>query len=229
MPDAENGSHRGSNPDPHLNPARTPADIEAESFRIIDAEVPEPRPFTGLAWSVVRRMIHTTADFELLELVRISPGALEAGVAALMASASILTDTEMARAGIPARRTEPLGCRVRCLMRDDRVGEMARAQGGTRARAAVDLAVDEGGADIWVVGNAPTALVRLLEHAGAGRTAPKLVVGMPVGFVNAAESKQLLMASGLEHVTIAGRKGGSALAACVVNALADAALERTAE
>lgn len=197
-----------------------PGEIEPRSLAIIDAEVPEPRPFSGAEWTVARRMVHTTADFDLLNHIRFHPGAVAAGMAALRAGADIVTDTRMAMSGIPARRLTPLGCRVRCLMDDERVAARAAAEGVTRAWAAVDEVMDGGGADIFVVGNAPTALYRLLERIGSGGRAPALIVGMPVGFVNAAESKELLMAQdAVPYVTVAGRKGGSSLAACVVNAL----------
>ena len=197
-----------------------PEEIEAESFRIIDSEVPEPRPFEGAQWQIVRRMIHTTADFELLKLVRFSENAVENGLRALGSKGVIVTDTEMAKRGIPVRRTDPLGCVVHCLMNDPRVVERAKSEGITRAKAAVDVAVEELKPDIWVVGNAPTALIRLVEHVDSGMEMPALVVGMPVGFVNAAESKALLMSREIPYISIEGRKGGSALAACVVNALA---------
>ena len=199
-----------------------PADIEARSMAIIDSEVPEPRPYQGGQWRIVRRMIHTTADFEMLDLVRFHPDAVEAGKAALKRGGLVVTDTEMARMGIPVRRMDPLGCSVRCLMNDARVMAMAAEKSTTRARAAVDVAAGELAPDIWVVGNAPTALIRLVELMERGEVSPALVVGMPVGFVNAAESKELLMAQDrVPYVTVQGRKGGSALAACVVNALAD--------
>jgi precorrin-8X/cobalt-precorrin-8 methylmutase len=206
------------------------ADIEAESFRIIDAEASEPRPFDALQWQVVRRMIHTTADFEMLALTRFHPLAMEAGVAALARGCRLFTDTEMARAGIPERRMSRLGCSVDCLMRAPEVMELSQAQGITRARAAIDYAVERLRPDIYVIGNAPTALLRLLEHIDAGRARPVLVVGMPVGFVNAAESKDLLMAQdAVPYIAVAGRKGGSALAASAVNALAEIALRRKEE
>lgn len=201
-----------------------PEDIEAESFRIIDSEVPEPRPFAGAQWEIVRRMIHTTADFEMLELVRFHVNAVENGLDALRGGAVIVTDTEMAKRGIPVRRLDPLGCTVRCLMNDNRVVARAKAEGITRAKAAVDVAVAEIKPEIYVVGNAPTALIRLVEHVDAGLEPPKLVVGMPVGFVNAAESKALLMSRDIPYISVEGRKGGSALAASVVNALAVLAL-----
>lgn len=205
------------------------ADIETESLRIIDSEVPEPRPYQGDEWRVVRRMIHTTADFEMLKLVRFHPRAVEAGVNALSGGCVIVSDTEMARAGMPERRLTPLGCRVRCLMRDPEVLATSEREGITRARAAMDFAVASIRPAIYVIGNAPTALLRLLEHIEAGQAAPALIVGMPVGFVNAAESKALLLAqSAVPFIAIEGRKGGSALAACAINALAEIALARCA-
>lgn len=205
-----------------------PMDIERESMRIIDAEVPEPRPFAGAQWLVVRRMIHTTADFELLDLARFSPGAVQAGVAALAAGCALFTDTHMARCAIPLRRLAPLGCSIACFMDDPEVAGRARSEGITRARAAVDHAAGRMDGAILVVGNAPTALLRILEHVQAGRMAPALVVGMPVGFVNAAESKELLMAQdAIPYITIAGRKGGSSLAASVINALLKLAREKS--
>ena len=197
-----------------------PEDIEAESFRIIDSEVSEPRPFQGAQWEIVRRMIHTTADFEMLSLARFREGAVESGLNALKNGAVIVTDTEMARRGMPVRRLDPLGCAVHCLMNDPRVIERARLEGITRAKAAVDVAVSELKPDIWVVGNAPTALIRLVEHVDNGAAKPALVVGMPVGFVNAAESKELLMSRDIPWISVRGRKGGSALAASVINAMA---------
>jgi len=201
----------------------SPDEIETESLRIIDAEVPEPRPFSGEKWQIVRRMIHTTADFELLKLVRFHPDAVCSGLQALRSGAIIMTDTEMARQGIPVRRIEPLGATVRCLMNDERVVARARAGNITRATAAVDLAVDMAADEsrplIFVVGNAPTALIRLVEHLDRGMPCPALVVAMPVGFVNAAQSKALLMSRTVPFIAVEGRKGGSALAASVINAL----------
>lgn len=214
---------------PEILDIRRGEDIEAESMRIIESEVPEPRPFAGGEWLVVRRMIHTTADFGLLQQVCFHPRAVEAGKRALAAGCTLVTDTEMCRAGIPERRMAALGCTVRCLMRDPEVLTLAQAQGVTRARAAVDCAVERidppRGPAIWVIGNAPTALLRLLELVAGGRAEPALVIGMPVGFVNAAESKALLLAqSRIPYIVVEGRKGGSPLAASAVNALAEMVL-----
>ncbi len=202
-----------------------PAEIERRSFEIIDAEVPEPRPYKGAQWEIVRRLIHTTADFELLSLVRFHPKAVEAGLNALRSGCHIVTDTQMAKKGIPYRRLDPLGCVSACFMNDPEAAARANRENITRALAAMDKAAGIEGPVIHVIGNAPTALLRLLELVERGRVAPELIVGMPVGFVNAAESKALLMAqTEIPYIAIEGRKGGSALAAATVNALAEIAL-----
>ncbi|UZP69180.1 precorrin-8X methylmutase [Desulfovibrio mangrovi] len=208
-----------------LQPYFAPDTIEARSFEIIDSEVPEPRPFTGHLWEIARRLIHTSADFDLLNHLTIHPAAVAAGLAALRSGCTVFTDTEMARSGIPLRRMEPLGCRVQCLLNRPDVVAAAKANGTTRAHAAMDAVRAELGGSIMAIGNAPTALIRLMEHLDAGGEAPALVIGMPVGFVNAAESKELLVGqSVVPFIAIRGRKGGSPLAAATVNALAEIAL-----
>ncbi len=203
-----------------------PEDIESRSFSIIESEVPHPRGFEGAEWLVVRRMIHTSADFELLDLVRFHEEAVAAGVEALERGGLVVTDTEMARAGISTGRLETLGCRVACRMRDPAVAEQARSRGLTRASAAVDAALPDLDGAVYAVGNAPTALLRLLDLIQQEACRPALVVGMPVGFVNAAESKDLLLRQArVPYITVQGRKGGSALAAAAVNQLAALALE----
>jgi precorrin-8X/cobalt-precorrin-8 methylmutase len=216
------GEPMPSLPKPMLNPA----EIEALSLSIIEEEARRPAEFSDDEWTVVKRMIHTTADFDLAELTRFHSDALSAGKAALSSGATIITDTNMARCGIPLRRMEPLGCKVLCLMDDPFVMEEAARLGITRAHVAVDEGLKRHPDAVFVIGNAPTALLRLLEKIEAGEALPSLVVGMPVGFVNAAESKDLLMAQDkVAYVSIKGRKGGSALAACVVNALAQMLLD----
>ena len=207
-----------------LKSASEPGDIEKQSFAIIDSEVPEPRPYQGSEWLVVRRMIHTTADFELLNLVRFHPDAISKGIEALLTGCLIVTDTEMARMGITLRRMDQLGCRVECYMNDPVVIESAQREKTTRAFAAVNFAVSRLNGGIYVIGNAPTALMRLLKWIEEGKCSPSLILGMPVGFVNAAESKEMLMEqTEIPYISINGRKGGSALAACVVNQLAEIA------
>ena len=203
-----------------------PGDIEAQSFAIIDREAGD-HGFGTAEWSIVRRMIHTSADFDYIKNVRIHARALASGKAALKAGARIVTDTRMAQMGIPLRRLEPFGASIMCLMDDPGVAEQAKRNGTTRAVAAVDLAVESGPPEIFVIGNAPTALFRLLEHIEAGRVSPALVVGLPVGFVNAAESKQALSRTDIPHITALGRKGGSNVAASAINALAELCLEES--
>ncbi|MBW1943481.1 MAG: precorrin-8X methylmutase [Deltaproteobacteria bacterium] len=213
--------------DLNLGSSLNPGNIEKKSFAIIESEVPEPRPFQGEEWQVVRRMIHTTADFELLSMVKFHPNAIKSGVGALKSGCLVITDTEMACMGIPMRRMQPLGCRVKCYINDPDVIENAQREKSTRASAAVDHVLSRLNGGIYVVGNAPTALLRLLKRLKEGKCNPALIIGMPVGFVNAAESKEMLIGqAGIPYITIKGRKGGSAIAACVINQMAEIALEK---
>lgn len=209
-----------------LDPACTPAAIEARSFAIIDAEIPEPRPFSGPLWRVARRCVHTLGDTDIVSDLRLSPQGLDAGVAALLAGRTVFTDTRMAAAGLPSRRLEPLGVTVTPLMALPGLMELARSRGITRSRAGIEIIAEKMAGNIVVIGNAPTALLGLLDTLDKGAAPPALIVGMPVGFVNAAQSKELLHHSPWPHFTLLGRKGGSAVAAACVNALADLALER---
>jgi precorrin-8X/cobalt-precorrin-8 methylmutase len=173
-------------------------------------------------------MIHASADFELLSLVRIHSRAIEQGVAALQSGARVITDTEMARSGITARRIQELGASVQCCLNDPGVREEAREKKMTRSALAVERACQVQGRSIFVIGNAPTALFRLLELIRENRAEPDLVVGMPVGFVGAAESKEHLMRQDrVPWITIRGRKGGSPLAAACLNSLAELALSQS--
>ncbi|WDP90818.1 MAG: precorrin-8X methylmutase [Desulfobacter sp.] len=196
-----------------------PQEIEDLSFEIITGEAGD-HGFNGTEWPVVRRMIHTSADFEYIETVRFNGNAVEEGVKAIQAGCRIVTDTNMARVGTRKKEIQHFGGSVACLMGDPDVAETAKKNGTTRALAAVDIACDTLGAGIYVVGNAPTALLRLIEQIKAGNVSPALVVGFPVGFVNAAESKDALMELDIPYITNKGRKGGSNIAASVVNALA---------
>jgi precorrin-8X/cobalt-precorrin-8 methylmutase len=195
-----------------------PHEIEALSFKIIDAEVGD-HGFPADQWQVVRRVIHTTADFDWQTMIRLHPQAIAGGVAAIRRGCTIVTDTHMARTGIRRRDLKRFGAAVNCYMTDERVHAAAAREHITRARAAVDVAAPEIGGGIFVVGNAPTALLRLIELIEEGAADPALVVGLPVGFVNAAESKARLMECDVPYITNVGRKGGSNVAAAVVNAL----------
>lgn len=196
-----------------------PSEIEALSFRIIDKEA-GPHQHNEKEWSIIRRMIHTSADFEYMHTIRIHPDAIEAGIGALHAGRNIVTDTNMARAGIRKGEIFRFGGSVECLIGDSTVAQVAKESGCTRAKAAVDAAVPMMKGGIYVVGNAPTALLRLIELIRSGEAEPSLIVGLPVGFVNAAESKIELERMEVPHITNVGRKGGSNVAASVVNALA---------
>jgi precorrin-8X/cobalt-precorrin-8 methylmutase len=203
-----------------------PAEIESLSFKIIEEEAGKH----GLAaeqWAIVRRLIHTTADFDYIKQTRFHGQAIEAGIAAISNGAAIVTDTRMAQAGITNTHLAPFGSEVHCFINDTTVITAAKGENITRAAAAVSRAKDllEGG--IAVIGNAPTALIELVRLFQQGEVRPALVVGMVVGFVNAAEAKELLMESGLVYITVAGRKGGSAVAAATVNALADLAAKKS--
>ena len=209
-----------------LDPACTPAEIENRSFAIIDAEIPEPRAFSGPLWQVARRCVHTLGDTDIVDDLRLSAQGLEAGVNALLAGCTVYTDTRMAAAGLPMRRLEPLGVTVTPLMALPGLAELAASRGTTRSRAGLESIAQNMGGNIVVIGNAPTALLGLLDVLAQGAQPPALIVGMPVGFVNAAQSKELLRQSSWPHFTLLGRKGGSAVAAACINALADIALAR---
>jgi precorrin-8X/cobalt-precorrin-8 methylmutase len=198
-----------------------PEEIETESFRIIDEEAVghgwgEPE------WQIVRRAIHTSADFEYARSMVFSDGAIEKAVAALKSGAGIVTDTNMALSGISKARIAAFGCTVTCHVADADVADAARQEGITRSIAAMRKAVSNPVNRIFVIGNAPTALFELLRLAADGKADPALIIGLPVGFVGAEESKNALAMAdhGIPFITNIGRKGGSNVAAAVVNALA---------
>jgi precorrin-8X/cobalt-precorrin-8 methylmutase len=183
--------------------------IEAESYRILRARV-DLSHLPALTRAVTERVVHASADVEYAETLLADEDTLRAGRAALLGGAALVCDTRMVAGGITRREaTVPL--------LDPRAAELAAAEGITRTAAAMRLAVAETGAGaVWVVGNAPTALFELLERQPRE---PALIVGLPVGFVGAAEAKAALAASGLPFVANRGEKGGSAVAAAAVNAL----------
>jgi precorrin-8X/cobalt-precorrin-8 methylmutase len=195
-----------------------PEDIERMSFDIIEKEAGD-HGFSRKTWPIVRRMIHTSADFDYIESVRFHPQAVDAGIAAIRGGKNIVTDTTMALSGVRKKSVEKFGGKVICYMADPTIGKKAGETGSTRAKHAVEAAVDDMEGGIYVVGNAPTALLRLLELIREKQAKPALVIGFPVGFVNAAESKEELLKSDIPFITNAGRKGGSNIAASVVNAL----------
>jgi precorrin-8X/cobalt-precorrin-8 methylmutase len=194
-----------------------PQEIERRSFAIIDAEV-GAHPYDPRQWPIVRRIIHTTADFEFATSTCFSPGAVAAGIAALRRGEKVLCDTNMVRAGVNKARLAEFGSDIVCHVAAPEIAAQARSEGVTRSLLAMRRGVAEG-CGLFLVGNAPTALFELLELARTGVARPSLVVGVPVGFVGAAESKEALLASNLPFITCRGRKGGSAIAAAILNAL----------
>ena len=194
-----------------------PADIEARSFEIIRSELPHPVP-DDLA-PVIIRAIHTSADFEYADSLCFSEGVMDIARKALKNGATIVTDTNMALAGINRGALEKLGCRKICFMADPEVAAAAKENGFTRAAASVDKAASITGPLIYAVGNAPTALIRLYEKISSGEMKPDLIIGVPVGFVNVVQAKELIMTAGVPYIVARGRKGGSNVAAAIVNAL----------
>jgi len=196
-----------------------PQDIEDLSFKIIEEEAGD-HGFSEKEWPIARRVIHTSADFEYVDNLRFHPEAIERGIAAIRAGKPIFTDTNMALSGIRKMEVKSFNGSVTCLVADPVVAATAKTEGITRSKAAVDAVAGKLDGAIYAVGNAPTALLRLLELVREGRIKPALIVGFPVGFVNAAESKaELLETAGVPYITNVGRKGGSNVAAAAVNAL----------
>ena len=195
-----------------------PGDIERRSFEIITEEL-GGRTFPPLEEPVVKRVIHTTADFSYADSLVFTHDAAHCALDALRAGATVLTDTNMALAGISKPALAKIGCQAVCYMADPDVAATARAAGTTRAVASMDKACGIEGPLIVAVGNAPTALLRLAELMDAGKIAPALVVGVPVGFVNVVEAKEELLARRVPAIVARGRKGGSTVAAAIMNAL----------
>lgn len=195
-----------------------PEEIERRSFEIITAEMGDA-PFSEAELPVVKRVIHTTADFDFAKNLYFSDAVVALAREALGSGCPVVTDTNMAKSGISVKTLEKFGGAVHCHVADADVGEVARRDGRTRSRAAVDKAVGLYGDAVYVFGNAPTALIRLCELMAEKKVGPKLVVGVPVGFVNVVESKELLIESGAPCIVARGRKGGSNVAAAIVNAL----------
>ena len=202
----------------------TPQEIEERSFAIIDQEA-GTHDHSSRHWAIVRRLIHTSADFDYQTQTRIHPEAVDAGIRVISTGGIIYSDTQMALAGIKKPELAQFGIQAHCMIADEAVARLAVDKGITRARAAVDAVVDKLENAIYVVGNAPTALFRLIDHVRIGLARPALIVGLPVGFVNAAESKAALLKMEIPYITNVGRKGGSNVAAAVINALLLMAIE----
>ncbi|HIS56053.1 MAG: precorrin-8X methylmutase [Lachnospiraceae bacterium] len=201
-----------------------PQEIEKRSFEIITELLGEKKldPENAL---VIKRAIHTTADFDYADHLKFSPHAVKMGMEAIRQGASIVTDTNMGKAGINKKKLARYGGQVYCFMADEDVAAMAKQNGTTRAVASMDKAASLKQDLIFAVGNAPTALIRLYELICEGRIAPRLIIGVPVGFVNVIQSKELIlnlekeMGIRVPYIIAEGRKGGSNVAAAICNAL----------
>lgn len=202
-----------------------PSEIEKRSFEIITEELKEMGkilcPETEL---IVKRCIHTSADFEYADSLVFTEGVVEKAKDAIRRGVPIITDTQMGKAGINKKRLAEYGSEVLCFMSDEDVAEMAKKNGTTRAVASMDKAANLFGDGtrpcIFAIGNAPTALIRLYELIQERKIKPALIIGAPVGFVNVIQSKELILSlKDTPYIVAEGRKGGSNVAAAICNAL----------
>ncbi|WP_186429238.1 precorrin-8X methylmutase [Clostridium sp. BSD9I1] len=203
---------------------KKPMDIEVKSFEIIGEEM-GPHNFDDRELKIIKRLIHTTADFEFKNITYIREGAIDSALDILKKGVTIYTDTNMAKSGINKAALKKLNCKVECFVDREDVAEVAKERGITRSMAAVEKAVEEG-VEFFVFGNAPTALFKLKELTLEGKANPKFIIGSPVGFVGASESKEEIEKMDTPMITIRGRKGGSNVAAAIVNALMYMIVER---
>ena len=195
-----------------------PGEIEKRSFEIISSEL-KPMTFGPKEELVVKRCIHTSADFDYADNLCFSENAVLKAMEAIKNGACIVTDTQMAKSGINKKRLAGYGGEVYCFMSDEDVAEEAKKNGTTRATACINKAMTIGKPLIFAIGNAPTALVRIYELITEGKLKPELVIGVPVGFVNVVQSKELIMTADVPYIVARGRKGGSNIAATICNAM----------
>ena len=196
---------------------KNPKEIETNSMEIIEQGM-DVHSFGDEELQIVKRCIHSTGDFGYQHIMSFKPGAIDAGIEAIRSGCRIVTDTNMAYAGINKRALEKSACRIDCYVAHEEIFRLAKEQETTRSMAAVDFAVKEG-VDIFVIGNAPTALYRLGEYIEETRIMPELIIGVPVGFVGAAESKEYLRGLNVPSISTVGTQGGSNVAAAIMNAI----------
>lgn len=195
-----------------------PMEIEQRSFEIISQEAGDAIPDDERAM-IIKRVIHTSADFDYIQNLCFSENAVQIAQKALKNGAWIVTDTKMALSGINKKSLQLAGGEAHCFISDEDVAQGAKEQGTTRASVCVDKAARLGRPLIYAVGNAPTALIRLYELIRQGTFRPELIIGVPVGFVNVVQSKELIMQTDVPYIVAKGRKGGSNVAAAICNAL----------
>lgn len=195
-----------------------PHEIEKKSFEIIEKELGDTQ-LDPVQEPIIKRVIHTTADFDYVENLCFSKGAVTTMQDAIRSGACIVTDTQMAKAGINKKELAKYGGEVFCFMGDEDVAAAAKKNGSTRAAASMEKAAAMGQKFIFVVGNAPTALIQLYELMQKGSVSPWGIIGVPVGFVNVTEAKELILGVEVPYIVAKGRKGGSNVAAAICNAL----------
>jgi len=196
---------------------KNPMDIENKSMDIID-EVMADTNFTKDEMIIAKRMIHTTGDFDYRNIIAFQNDFIKQAKDGIFEGTKIFTDTKMAYMGINKPALKKANCHLHCFIDDERVFKMSKERNTTRSACAVDLAVEEE-MDAFVIGNAPTALFRLIELAKEGKVNPRFIVGVPVGFVGAKESKAYLREQDYPAISTVGTKGGSNVAASIINAL----------
>lgn len=195
-----------------------PAEIERRSFEIITEELGNVE-LDPLEAPIIKRAIHTSADFDYLENLCFSDNVVNKLMSAIRNGACIVTDTQMAKSGINKKELAKYGGEVYCFMSDEDIALKAKEDGTTRAVASMEKAAGLDKKLIFAIGNAPTALVKLYELIEAGKLNPEGIIGVPVGFVNVVEAKELIMEADVPYIVARGRKGGSNIAAAIVNAI----------
>ena len=197
-----------------------PSEIEKESFRIIQSELTEMgKEVPEDILPTILRVIHTTADFEYADTMCFSEGAIEKAKKAIREGAHIVTDTNMALSGINKKTLSKFGGEVHCFMADEDVAARAKELEVTRATVSMDKAAELNVPLIFAIGNAPTALIRIHELIRENRLKPELIIGVPVGFVNVVEAKELILSGDVPYIVNRGRKGGSTVAAAICNSI----------
>ncbi len=199
----------------------SPAEIERRSMEIIESELGSTSHLTEREKIIVKRVIHTTADFDYLQNMKFSEDAVSSALKSIQNGAVFVTDTNMALAGISKSALNAFNCEAYCFTGDSDVVEQSKKTGATRSSAAIDKAAKMlcERQIIFAIGNAPTALIRLHELINSKKIFPALVIGVPVGFVNAEQSKEIIMTDNVPYIIAAGRKGGSTVSAAICNAL----------
>ena len=203
---------------------KEPSEIERKSFEIISGILGD-RKFDPLEEPIIKRVIHTSADFEYADNLKFSPNAVVNGIKAVQSGCGIVTDTLMGLSGINKRLLAKFNCSVTCYIRDEDVAREAKQRNETRSIVSMEHAVKNPANRIFAIGNAPTALIRLGELIKENAVNPALVIGVPVGFVNVVEAKEFFKTCGCSYIIADGRKGGSNICASIINAILLEALE----